>query len=43
MKHLLIAAVAAAAFIPAAAQAQDAGTGMYAGIQGGYEIILISF
>lgn len=37
MKHLLIAAVAAATLVPAAAQAQtDTGTGLYAGAQVGY-------
>ena len=38
MKHLLIAAMAAAALVPTAAQAQtgDRGIGVYAGVQGGY-------
>jgi outer membrane immunogenic protein len=38
MKHLLIAATAAAALVPTAAYAQGgaSGTGVYAGLQGGY-------
>ena len=37
MKRLLIAAAAAAMLVPAAAQAQDVGSGLYAGGQVGYQ------